>query len=837
MPIRGLKGIKTVKLVIVESPAKAKTINKYLGKEYIVKASMGHIRDLPLKKLGVDIENNFKPAYVNTSGRLKVIADLKAAAKKCDEVILAPDPDREGEAIAWHLFELLKGIVPPERFSRVTYNEITKSAIVEAFSKPGVLDMKRVDSQQARRVLDRLVGFKVSPLLWKQVRGGVSAGRVQSVALRLVCERENEIKSFNPEEYWMLGATVRKMVDPRDPFAVKLAQINGEKAEIKNGEHAGRIRLELEASSLHVARVVEREIQRKARAPFITSSLQQAASSVCGFSPARAMSIAQALYENGLITYMRTDSFNIAQSAQEACREFVASEYGAEYLPVEPNVYKSRGNAQEAHEAIRPTEVAQTPKSLSKLKPEELRLYTLIWERFVASQMVSSRIARRTAEIETNGENTYLFRATSSEIVFPGYMRASGIEKAAEKKSDDEEDESEEVKLPPLAEGEKLDCLEWLGEQKFTKPPARYSEASLIKALEENGVGRPSTYAQTLATLDKREYVIKEKRSLVPTEAGMRVFEFLVGALDPLFNVKFTAEMEEKLDKIEDGTVEWVDMMKGFHTQLVMWLEGAKDMADPEATRAILAALEQVVDWAAPSKRGRRTYDERETVKSVGEQFAADGQVTSRQQQLLFGLACKYIDQIDGGQANSLKLVKPQATPPETIRMLELLATVKFAEARKVGKKTYDDGKFCESLRTQVEDGRTLSERQLAALGSILTKYSGQIPGFEEIKASLNLSAQPAPADSGLTGALLALMKPVQTWNPPTTRGKREFNDKSFHESLSSQFASKGSLSEKQLAALKKMIARYADQIPGYDNIREQFGLPEPKVKKQTGEE
>ncbi|PKL23310.1 MAG: type I DNA topoisomerase [Spirochaetae bacterium HGW-Spirochaetae-3] len=831
MPNRILKGITPVKLVIVESPAKAKTINKYLGKEYIVKASMGHVRDLPLKKLGVDVENGFKPAYVNTSGRLKVIAELKAAAKKCDEVILAPDPDREGEAIAWHLLELLKGIVPPEKFSRVTYNEITKSAIIEAFSRPGELDMKRVDSQQARRVLDRLVGFKVSPLLWKQVRGGVSAGRVQSVALRLVCERENEIKSFNPEEYWMLGATVQKLVDPRDPFAVKLAQIDGEKAEIKNGEQAARVRAELEASSLRVARVIEKEIQRKARAPFITSSLQQAASSVCGFSPARAMSIAQALYENGLITYMRTDSFNIARSAQEACRAFVASEYGAEYLPEEPNVYKSRGSAQEAHEAIRPTEVSQTPQSLSKLKPEELKLYTLIWERFVASQMVPSRIARRTAEIETDGGNTYLFRATSSEIVFPGYMRASGIEKAADKKGDDDDDESDEAGLPPLVEGEKLDCLEWLGERKYTKPPARYSEASLIKALEENGVGRPSTYAQTLATLDKREYVTKEKRSLVPTEAGMRVFEFLVGALDPLFNVKFTAEMEEKLDKIEDGTVEWVDMMRGFYAQLLEWLEGAKDMAEPEATKAILAALGQVKDWAEPTKRGRRTYDERETVTSVGEQFAAEGQVTSRQQQLLFGLACKYIDQIDGTLAKGLKLERPEATPPETLRKFELLSAVKFGEARKVGKKVYDDGKFYESLRRQVQDGRALSVRQRAALDSILIKYSEQIPDFDAVKEDLDLGARPEAADSGQTGAVIDLMKAVRNWNPPVKRGKREFNDREFYESLSSQFAGKGSLSEKQVAALKKMIARYADQIAEYEEVRERYGLPEPKAK------
>jgi DNA topoisomerase-1 len=821
-----------MKLVIVESPAKAKTINKYLGEDYIVKASMGHVRDLPPKKLGVDVEKGFEPEYVNTTGRAKVITELKAAAKKCDEVILAPDPDREGEAIAWHLFELLKGIVPPEKFSRVTYNEITKPAIKEAFSKPGRLDMNRVNSQQARRVLDRLVGFKVSPLLWRQIKGGVSAGRVQSVALRLVCERENEIRNFNPEEYWVLGANVRKLVNPRDPFAVKLAQINGEKAEIKGGEQAQKIRAELDRSALHVARIIEKEIQRKARAPFITSSLQQSASSVCGFSPSRTMSIAQALYENGLITYMRTDSFNVAQSAQEACRAFVTAQYGAEYLPEKPNFYKSRGNAQEAHEAIRPTDVTQTPQSLSGLKPEELKLYKLIWERFVSSQMVPARIARRTAEIETDGTNVYLFRATSSEIAFPGYMRASGIEKAADKKNEDDEEEAEEVTLPPLTEGEKLDCVEWFGEQKFTKPPARYSESALIRALEENGVGRPSTYAQTLATLDKREYVTKEKRSLVPTEAGLRVNEFLVGALDSLFNVKFTAEMEEKLDRIEDGSVEWADMMQTFYTQLLEWLEGARDMAEPEATKGVLAALEQVKNWAEPVKRGRRTYDDSETVKSVREKFEADGQITQRQHQMLFNLACKYMDQIGGEHISGLNLEKPEAPRTETFQKLELLSHVEFAPARKIGKRTYDDKKFCESLRQQVQNGKALSERQIAALDSVLTKYSDQIKNFDEIKGGLNMTAKPETADAGQTGALLELLKPVQTWNPPVMRGKREFNDQSFYQSLSTQFAAKGALSEKQVAALKKMMARYATQIPGYDEVREQYGLPEPKQKK-----
>lgn len=819
------------KLVIVESPAKAKTINKYLGEDYIVKASMGHVRDLPPKKLGVDVDKGFEPEYVNTKGRAKVIAELKAAAKKCDEVILAPDPDREGEAIAWHLFELLKGIIPPEKFSRVTYNEITKAAIQEAFSHPGELDKNRVNSQQARRVLDRLVGFKVSPLLWKQIKGGVSAGRVQSVALRLVCEREREIQNFNPEEYWVLGANVRKLIDPRDPFEVKLAQINGEKAEIKSSEQAEKIRAELEQSTLHVARIIEKEIQRKARAPFITSTLQQAASSVCGFTPARTMSIAQALYENGLITYMRTDSVNIAKSAQEACRTFIGAEYGNEYLPSKANVYKSRGNAQEAHEAIRPTDVAQTPPDISGLKPEEQRLYKLIWERFVSSQMVPARIARRTAEIETDGSNIYLFRATSSEIAFPGYMRASGIEKAADRKNEDEDDENGETRLPPLAEGEKLDCVEWTGEQKFTKPPPRFSEPSLIRALEANGVGRPSTYAQTLSVLDKREYVTKEKRSLVPTEAGLRVNDFLVGALDSLFNVKFTAEMEAQLDKVEDGSVEWTDMMNKFYKQFLEWLEGARDMADPESTKELLTAFEQVREWAAPVKRGRRTYDDKEIIKSVREKFDEDGQITQRQHQMLFRMACKYIEQLDAEEVKKLGLEKPEEPRTETHRKLELLRGVEFDAPRKVGRRTYDDAKFCASLRQQVQNGRRLSERQVDALDALLLKYAEQIEDFERVKKNFNLT-RPEVSDTGVAGSLLGLLKNIKTWNPPVKRGNREFNDRTFYESLAGQFESKGSLSEKQIAALKKIVARYADQIPDYDLIREQYGLPEPRTKK-----
>ncbi|MBI9021068.1 MAG: hypothetical protein JEZ10_07425 [Verrucomicrobia bacterium] len=542
------------------------------------------------------------------------------------------------------------------------------------------------------------------------------------------------------------------------------------------------------------------------------------------------MRIAQGLYENGLITYMRTDSFNIAKSAQEECHAFVTAEYGAEYLPETPNFYKSKGSAQEAHEAIRPTEVAKTPQSLAGLEKDEAKLYKLIWERFVASQMVPAKIARRTAEVETDGENTYLFRATASEVVFPGYMRASGIEAAADKKKEGEEED--EAKLPPLTEGENLDCLEWLGEQKFTKPPARYSEPSLIKALEENGVGRPSTYAQTLSTIEKREYVTNEKRSLIPTEAGMRVNEFLVSALDPLFNVKFTAEMEEKLDKVEEGSVDWTDMMQTFYTQFLEWLEGAKDMAEPDETEGVLKALEQVGEWAEPVKRGRRTYDDKEIVASVREKFAEDGKITSRQQQMLFRLACKYIGQLAPDTVAGLKLEELEAPRTETNKKIELLEGLNFEEPKKVGKRTYDDGKFIESLKQQVEGGRRLTDRQVGALDTLMVKYSSQIENFEQVSKELGLEEKAPVENAEEITKILELCKTITTWNPPVKRGKREFNDADFYESLSTQFAGKGSLSDRQVAALKKMIGRYVGQIPSYEAVREELGLPEPKAKK-----
>ncbi len=450
----------------------------------MVKSSMGHVRDLPVKKLGVDVKNGFKPTYVNVKSRGKVIDELKAAARQCDVIYLAPDPDREGEAIAWHLKELLSN--PKEEASKpflmVQYNEITPRAVRDAFSHPGELDTKRVNAQQARRVLDRIVGYMVSPLLWRRIQRGLSAGRVQSVALRLVCEREKQILDFKPETFWVFGALVRKLITPLEPFEVKLKKINGEKAEIGSAEQAGKVKKELDGASMQVAAVKVRTVKRNPYPPFITSTLQQAASNVCSFSPKRTMGIAQKLYEGvnlgqgpiGLITYMRTDSVSLSQDAVNACRDYIKSNFGKEYLPDNPNTYKSRSGAQEAHEAIRPTDVNLTPQKVKKhLDSAEYKLYRLIWERFVGSQMPPAQIEQRTIEIEATPKiqvniaeaSRYLFSATASEVKFPGHRKVTG-EKDQKKEDSDQIDV-----LPAVSEGEPLMCLELLSEEKQTQPP------------------------------------------------------------------------------------------------------------------------------------------------------------------------------------------------------------------------------------------------------------------------------------------------------------------------------------------------------------------------------
>ena len=846
-------------LVIVESPAKAKTINKLLGKDYVVKASMGHVRDLPERALGVDVENGFAPQYVPIKGRAKVLSELQAAAAKVEQVFLAPDPDREGEAIAWHLREALKNKVPADKFRRVTYNEITAAAIRKAFSEPGEINQPRVDSQQARRILDRVVGYKVSPMLWRRIPGASSAGRVQSVALRLVCERENAIRAFQPEPYWILGVKAAKRVDPRAPFTAHLAKINGEKAEIKDEALALRLAAELKTRDLRVADLIEKTIRKNAPPPFITSSLQQAASSALGFSPSRTMRIAQKLYEgvdlghgsaSGLITYMRTDSFSIAQEAREQAKEFILKEHGPEFLPETPNVFRSRSSAQEAHEAIRPTDPARTPASLKDvLERDDWRLYDLIWRRFMASQMAPARIAQRTAEIEAvgAGPDTFQFRATASELTFPGFMRVSGQEQR--KKEEAEGENGDEVEnLPPLEKGEGLDAVEWLSDRKETQPPPRFTEASLVKVLEENGVGRPSTYAQIISTLLARKYVDREKRALVPTPLGLKVFDFLIANLDALFDVQFTAGMEEQLDEIEEGKVGWTNMLATFYVKFQEWLGAARGpAADVGAVAKMLAALSAVKEWQPPMKRGAKTvYSDDKFVESIRRQFDEKKRpISGRQQDALARLVFRYKTQMPDADAliADLKLAEPAGdaernAPPrqETIGKLALLEKVEFDPPRKFDKKVYDDREFCNSLRNQVSGGKRLSPAQIAYLDKILRKYSKQIPDFDRRAEELGLGAEPAGPSESHLGEILALFDGVKEWRPAATRKGRTWDDKEFLTSLKTQFAQRHQLSFKQVGALKRLAMFYAAQIPDYAGAVQKYGLPEPRAPKKAAD-
>jgi DNA topoisomerase-1 len=822
------------KLVVVESPAKAKTINKILGKDYIVKSSMGHIRDLPVKRLGVNVEKNFEPDYVLVKGRRTVISELKAAAKECDEIYLAPDPDREGEAIAWHLREILDD--GKKAFHRIQYNEITPRAVRAAFDHPGELDMDRVNAQQARRILDRIVGYRVSPLLWRRVKRGLSAGRVQSVALRLVCEREDAIDAFKPEPYWVMGAVARKLLAPLDPFSIKLTRINGAKAEVHDETLAAEVATDLEGCKLRVKEMKTRIVSRKPHAPFITSTLQQAGSTFLGFSPKRTMALAQQLYEGvnlgqgpeGLITYMRTDSFNISADATAACSAHVEKAYGSEYLPEKPNVYRSRSGAQEAHEAIRPTDVTRTPAKIKQyLDAPAYKLYTLIWERFVASQMVPAKLEMRTVYIEPQVpaegtepmKHSYLFQATVTEVAFAGYRKVLG-------ENDKKKADSDQVDiLPALKEGEPLVCLELLSERKETQPPARFSEASLIKALEANGVGRPSTYQQTVSTLQQRTYVNVEKRSLHPTDLGRQTCSLLVESLPKLFDVGFTAGMEEQLDEVEAGHLEWTKLLGEFYEKFADWMEKTKGpAADPERVRAFLGGFVEVTEWAPEVKRGRRTYSDEKFVTSIGETLESDKpELSMRQFEALAKIAARYRDQVpsfkglltDYGFENMLS--DPTASEPDTValRKVELLDAVEMDEGGR---------KFADSLAAQVRSGRALSERQAAALDRMVVANGKQIPDFETVRTELGLTEAEVPEDHE-SGPLLEGMKSVVEWKAPVKRGKREFNDQTFYESLSSQFGQRGHLSERQRGALKRLVKRYHEQVTGYEELAARFEL------------
>src|SRR6516162_2143687 len=554
-------------LVIVESPAKANTINKYLGKDFVVKASLGHVKDLPKSKLGVDIEHDFEPVYDVIPGKEKVIRDLRTAAKSADRILLAADPDREGEAICQHLTEILDG--SKAEVFRVMFNEITPKAIRAAVDNPGRINQHVVDAQQARRILDRLVGYQISPLLWDKVRRGISAGRVQTVALRLIVEREREIQAFTPEEYWSIIAKLEGHEPPQ--FEARLAKIKGKTAEVKNQAEADHILGVVKTSDFLVESVVTKEKKRNPVPPFTTSKLQQDAARRLRFTVKKTMMVAQRLYEGielgdegriGLITYMRSDSTRVSDEALEMVRSYISDVYGGPYLPEKAVFYKSKKDAQDAHEAIRPTFVGRRPDDLKAfLSEDELKLYRLIWTRFVASQMNHAVYDQTTVDISVKD---YTFRASGRVMKFDGFL-AVYEESADEDAKPLEPDDEQDITLPPLKQGEKLKLIDITPKQHFTEPPPRYTEASLVKTLEEKGIGRPSTYATILTTIQDREYVLKEQGKFKPTELGTVVTDMLVKHFEDIFDLQYTARMEEELDEVEEGKMTWVEALDEFY--------------------------------------------------------------------------------------------------------------------------------------------------------------------------------------------------------------------------------------------------------------------------------
>lgn len=862
------------RLLIVESPTKARTIGRFLGNKINVLASTGHIRDLPERSLGVDIANDFRPEYVLTANGKKVMKGLRIAAAEADEIYLATDPDREGEAIAWHLQNVLQD-ASKAPFYRVTFHEITQNAIQHAFANPGSLALNLIDAQQARRVLDRIVGYQVSPLLWRSIKKGTSAGRVQSVALRLIAEREREILAFIPEEYWNLDAMFA--IDAHGAkLKTRLSRLNGKKAVVGSTAEATALAAAIESTDVthKVNSITDNPRRQNAPPPFITSTLQQAAGGLLKFSTTQTMRIAQELYEGvelgqggavGLITYMRTDSVSISKDAQAQAADYITTAYGKEYLPEKPNVFRSRKSAQEAHEAIRPTDVSRTPEALANsLTPPQMKLYRLIWNRFVASQMASARQIDHVIEIESAGGalaalvwppvetgkpgTACTFRAAARETVFPGYLRVYSTRDLGE---EDEMDSSAGT-LPHLTVGQACNLLELLREQCFTTPPGRYSEASLVKALEQNGVGRPSTYAATVNTILTRDYVGKEKSLLFPTELGFSVNDFLVQQMPELFDIGFTAEMEEALDHIEEGKLNWTEMLQDFYKKFQGWLgaHGATGLL-PGASGIPGLDYQKLLETAFPEGFAYKTpensrFNDNKFVDSLKKQLGNGKVLSPRQFQALLALLANYRGEhphiatlveesgltgqlpvpSDSDAARKESTAEPLS--PETRELLTKLQKVTWEPAVKRGKRTYDDGKFFRSLQRQAKESDSLSVPQCNALQKLGEKYG--VVSKAEISPANTSEAGDSEADgngndemSGRIGELLKLSEHITQWREPSGKGRFKFDDKEFVASLQKQFLVKRTLSDKQVNALGKVLGKYTEQIPNFAEKAQQL--------------
>ena len=835
------------KLLIVESPAKAKTIGKYLGSEFVVKSSVGHIRDLPKESGAIRIVEKapgsweFVPTYVVSDGKKKVVAELKAAVKGASEVYLASDPDREGEAIAWHLREVLSPVAADRPFRRVAYNEITKSAVTKAIAAPRDIDMPLVDAQQARRILDRLVGYKVSPLLWKNINCAnnktLSAGRVQSVALRLLVERQREIDAFVPETYYLMGVEARRPGDA-ESFVARLARLDGKKPEISSKETADGILLDLAGAMLRVEEVKAQPQTRHAKPPFTTSTLQQAASSVLGYSPGKTMQLAQALYEQGLITYMRTDSVNVSADAAAATRAFVASHYGEAYCPATPNRYRSKADAQGAHEAIRPTDVGLEPAA-AELESKAQRLYDLIWRRFVASQMAEARTTLTTVSIsaETTAKaHDYLFTASATTVDFDGFLKVMKLSMKKKTAETDEDAASDEVAhLPDLKAGEALAAVRWLSDEKQTKGPAHYSEASLVKALEECGVGRPSTYAATIETLKTRGYAATEKKKLVPLERGFLVCDWLVKKMGDLFSVDYTSRMEAELDKVEEQGEPMNQMLSEFYAKFQKELAAcAEPPPDPAKFKALFQLLDCVKEWKPAKRVGRRVYDDKAFVESVKAQ-AAEGvrPLSARQLEFLVRMVMLYVDQIPDATAKlreagiGMGAVVVKRADPELVKYC-------FDAMDRIG--GMDTNPFLKSLREQVDGGKGLTMKQFTILAKSVGDNADMLDDADELRAKLSEFVPGGFKKNAADPAIPELIKMlggVKEWRPPSKRGKKLYDDKSFVDSLREQYARRHSLSTRQALALRRVVTSYREQIPDFAARAAELGLETENVSKR----
>ena len=871
------------KLVIVESPAKAHTVGKILGSGYKVVASIGHIRDLPEDKEGIKRVPQpgggirFVPDYVVPEKKEPVVQNLAREAKKADEIVLASDPDREGEAIAWHLKEeiskRLGGAAKP--FSRVEYHEITPRAVRAAFENPHGIDMPRVDSQQARRCIDRYIGWRVSPRLARAVRGATAAGRVQSVALRLVCDREKEVRAFRPEAYWEFSAKLAKKEPGAAAFPVRLRKLDGAKAEVKDEETARRVEAFLAGASYAVSEAETKPVKKHPGAPFTTSSLQQAASNALHFSPERTMGLAQRLYESGLVTYMRTDSTTVAPEARQAAADWIAANHGPEFADPHNYATRRKGGANApgpggAHECIRPTDPAAVPDavraSLSGTDADaQARLYRLVWERFVSSQMApavfdttSVRVSASAAESAAPGAPASAeLTATSSRVSFPGFLalRGAAAAAAAENEGADDADDAA-ASLPPLAAGEALDLAGVVPERRETKPPARYTEAALVRALEQNGVGRPSTYASTIKTLKDRKYVSVEKRVLSPTPVGETACDYLVARCPEMMNAGYTAAMEEKLDDVQDPATktDWQDVLGDFYRKLVdTWLPGFVDWADTAAAADLLELFRGVREWRPATKTGARTFDDRTFVQDLARDVmgvqrpkardrAAEpgfsferpaelppGKITGPQFEALGRTLLRYEDQVPGvrdalraaGLGKLLEESAAQAPDPATERLVALLEKHGPAPER---------ADFFRSLADQLRAGRALSQKQAFWVGRIFLDSRDRIPADEFAAAceAAGLDAASAETvDPEKARRVIGALSRVTKWGDPAParKGRKAFDDKEFFASVSAQFGARGVLSAAQMRVLDRMLLRYADQIPEAAAVAADYGI------------